>query len=166
MIYLNLIPRNMWYLNLRKMLPPSIWDSLSKEIRNLQNYTCYCCGINSTKIPKNKFHTHEAWLFNDKSHTVALGALVCVCELCHTAIHYGFAGVKNKSQSSFKRIMEINHWSYEITNLYIEGEFEIWSKRSSIDWTIDLDSFKKWLSDDLINEIRNYLIEKKIHYIE
>ncbi len=166
MIYLNLIPRNLWYLNLRKMLPPATWDNLSKEIRSLQNYTCYCCGINSAKIPKNKFHTHEAWLFNDQTQEVSLGALVCVCEACHTAIHYGFAGVKNKSHSSFKRIMEINQWSAEVTNLYIEGEFEIWSKRSGIAWKLNLDSFKKWLATDLINEIRHYLVQEHLSYRE
>ncbi len=166
MIYLNLIPRNMWYLNLRKMLDQPTWDALSKQIRSAQGYKCYCCGIDSTKLPKNKFHTHEAWWFNDEKHTVELKALICICEACHTATHFGFAGVKNKAKESFQRIMNVNHWNYEMTNIYIESEFETWSKRSQVKWIIDLNTFKDWLDDLLINQVRNYLKENNIEFIE
>ncbi len=166
MIYLNLIPRNMWYLNLRKMLSKESWDNLSKKIRSEQDYTCFCCGINSTKIPKNKFHTHEAWWFDDKHHTVELKALICICEACHTATHFGFAGIKNKSKESFNRIMRVNQWNYEMTNIYIESEFETWAKRSNIQWIIDLNTFKDWIDDSLVEQVRTYLIDNHIEFKE
>lgn len=141
----------MWYLNLRKILSKDNWNKLSLKVRKEQNFTCFCCNINNKIIPNNKFHCHEAWWFNDKEKNVSLKALLCVCELCHNSIHLGRCDNKN----AFKRIMNINKWNYEITKAYVDSEFEIWSKRSNIKWTIDIESFKCWLNED------DFLIVKK-----
>ncbi len=152
MIYLNLIPSNLWYLNLRKILSKESWELLSKKIRNEQEYTCYCCKISYPRLPKNKFHCHEAWWFDDKMNQVSLKALLCVCELCHQSIHLG----RNDNKNAFKRIMNVNNWDYEMTKLYVESEFETWSKRSNKSWNINIDSFEEWVSTKQFEEIKKF----------
>lgn len=157
MIYLNLIPKKLWYLNLRKMLSEQEWKKLSKKIREQHNYTCYCCRINSSKIPKNKFHTHESWWFNDQTKMVDLKALICVCEWCHLTIHFGYASLQKKSKEAYFHLKKVNHWNDEIARIYLEGEFEIWAKRSQQEWKINLSSFYDWIDEENMENIKKFL---------
>lgn len=152
MIYLNLIPSNMWYLNLRKILSKEMWENLSKKIREEQKFVCYCCKVNDSTLPRNKFHCHESWWFDDKNNVVSLKALICVCELCHKAIHLG----RVNDKESFKRIMYINKWDYETTKIYVDYEFEMWSKRSNKQWNVEVNSFKDWLNEEEFLIVKNF----------
>lgn len=160
MIYLNLIPRNLWYLNLRKMLSDNSWKILSTRVREGQEYTCFSCKITLQQLKSKKyFHAHEAWWFNDEIKVVTLKGILCLCSKCHQATHFGYAGVKNKADESFNRIMSVNKWERQMANDYIDYEFEVWSKRSNINWKIDINSFNKWLIPKEIEEINIFIIK-------
>lgn len=151
MININLIPSNMWFLNLRKLLSETQWTKLSNEIRSAQNWTCQACRISIKQLKSTKwFDCHEMWNFNDKTQEVELQCLVCLCKKCHTTTHFGYAQVKQKSESSFKHLCKVNHWDSESAALYIEACFEQWSKRSNKKWELNWKSFENCLDEELI----------------
>lgn len=158
MININLIPSNMWYLNLRKLLSESQWTKLSNKIRSDQNWTCQACRISIKQLKSTKwFDCHEMWNFNDSTQEVELQYLVCLCKKCHTATHFGYAQIKGKNDSAFKHLCKVNHWDDESANLYIEACFEQWSKRSSKQWQLNWESFEKYLDKELIQTAKyNY----------
>ena len=158
MIYINLIPSNVWYLNLRKILPKSTWTNLSNRIREEANWKCYCCGISLDKLKEKKyFHTHEYWLFNRETKTIKLAALVCVCSKCHLAIHIGYSSIYNKQDDCMKQISRVNKWLLEDVRNYVEASYEEHAINSTIDWQFDLDSFRDWLTDDEYSYVMEYI---------
>lgn len=164
MIYINLIPSNVWYLNLRKMLTKTSWTNLSNEVREKSNWTCYCCGISLNQLKNKKyFHTHEYWLFNRETKQIKLAALVCVCSKCHAAIHIGYSSLFKKQDDCIKQIMKINKWSYTDVRNYVEASFEEHALNSTVEWNFDLDSFKQWLDDDEFNQVITFIENSKKH---
>ena len=162
MIYINLIPSNLWYLNLRKMLSTKEWKNLSLKIRNEANWTCYCCNISINQLKNTKyFHAHEYWIFDRKSKTVKLAAIVCVCSHCHESIHLGLASVKNRSNRAVHHLMKVNKWTYQDANNYVEVLFEENMLNSTIDWQFDINSFKDWLNEDQLKQVIQFLEQNK-----
>lgn len=160
MIYINLIPRSLWYLNLRKLLTDNQWKKLSQQIKEEQSYVCQACSI-SIKQLKNKkyFHCHEMWEFCDNDLTVNLLCLITLCSYCHLATHIGFASINNKYDFAFNHLCKVNKWDQEIAKLYIEANFEQWSQRSNKKWKINIDSFNDWLDEDMLVTLKRNLIK-------
>ncbi len=160
MIYINLIPSNLWFLNLRKMLPIQEWKKVSERIRSEFNWQCYCCNISINQI-KNKsfFHAHEYWIFNREKKEVSLAAIVCVCKKCHDSIHIGYSSVKKNYFNAFNHLKKVNQWSQEDTKNYVEYNFEEWSKNNKIDWVFNINSFSKWLNKEQVKMVSQFLNE-------
>ncbi|MGL4948708.1 MAG: hypothetical protein ACRC42_05030 [Mycoplasma sp.] len=158
MIFLNLIPSNLWYLNLRKMLSDEQWKIVSAKTRESQNWICYSCKISLNELRNKRwFHCHEVWDFNDELNEVELKCLLCLCSKCHSATHFGFSTIQNKHNDAFARICRVNGWDSETTNAYIEGNFEIWSRRSNKQWTFNLESIQKNLPDDCFEAVKKFI---------
>lgn len=158
MIYLNLIPKTLWYLNLRSLLTEQRWKKLSLSIREEQDWTCQACGISIKQLKQKKyFHCHEMWDFDDEKQEVKLLCLITLCSHCHMATHFGFSSINNKSQQSIKQIMKVNHWDRQTINYYLEGMFEQWMQRSNKQWKINMDSIKNFLSEDDFKLVENNL---------
>lgn len=167
MIFVNLIPSSMWYLNLRKLLDKQKWTDLSNEIRQEQNWTCQFCDISIKQLKQKRFfHCHEMWDFDDKNNIVKLVCLVCLCSYCHEATHFGYASIKGKSKASFWHICKVNKWDKTTTSNYLEACFEKWSQRSNKQWIIDLNSIKDWINENDIKIVKEALIKEKITYME
>ncbi len=149
MIYLNLIPSSLWNLNLRKMLDAKSWQKLSTEIREEQNWTCLACGISLKQLKSKKyFHCHEMWDFDDEKQEVKLLCLMTLCSHCHNATHFGYSSIMGKNIPAFKQICKVNKWDAQTTEMYLEGCFEEWSRRSSKKWTINYESIKDYIGDE------------------
>lgn len=163
MIYLSLIPKNIWYINLRTMLSVDEWNIISKRIRVEQEYTCFCCKVSLNELKSTKyFHAHEMWWFDDTKKIVDLKAILCVCWKCHESMHLGFASVKNNYKQAFGHLMKVNKWNYETANIYVESSFEKWSQNSNIDWKFNISSFENILTEQEIMKVKKYLISKNL----
>ncbi|MGL4950609.1 MAG: hypothetical protein ACRC4M_02085 [Mycoplasma sp.] len=163
MIIVNLIPSNLWNINLRLMLDETEWKKLSLQTREQQNWTCQFCKISINQLKQKKwFHCHELWGFDDDKNEIILSGLLCLCSKCHLATHFGYASIKNKQSESFQRICKVNNWSKEDTEVYLEHSFEIWSQRSTKTWTIHRESLKKNLSPEQYELVIEYIDKNKL----
>lgn len=155
MLYLNLIPSNLWYLNLRKLLTDQAWKQLSNDIRAAQHWTCQACGISIRQLKSPKwFDCHEMWDFNEQTHEVSLLCLVCLCKKCHSATHFGYASIKQQDQVAFAHLCKVNHWDKESAQVYIEACFEQWSQRSQKTWTLEWTSIANWVPEPLLSQAK------------
>lgn len=163
MIHINLIPSNMWKLNLRKILGPQQWVVLSNRIREQQHWTCQACGISMFELKAKKwFHTHEMWSFDETTVQVSLASLVCLCAHCHLATHIGFASINNNHPKAIAHLCKVNHWATSDVNYYLEACFEQWSRQSQLPWKFNMANLNQWLEPDEIELVKLFLLQHNL----
>lgn len=136
----ELIPRTTFYNNLRAILSKGDWDYLRKQIYRKYNYKCAICSGVGKNHP---VECHELWSFNEQEHIQRLDGLIALCPDCHSVVHYGLAEIRGYSDKVFKHFKKINKWDDKKTQKHIQEAFELWEKRSSEKWKVDLTTFLK-----------------------
>lgn len=131
-IFVELVPKTCFFTNVRSQVEPKYWDWIRKETYQQAHHTCECCGV------KGRMEAHEIWHYDDQKHIQKLYGFVCLCNMCHLAHHLGFASIKGKLPQVKKHLAKVNQWSLAETNEFINLVFEVWSRRSQHQWTLDL----------------------------
>jgi hypothetical protein len=139
---IELVPKSCWYSNLRKELPTTQWDKIRRDCYRKAGYKCEICGGVGKKHP---VECHEIWEFDDKTHIQTLTGVIALCPSCHEVKHFGLAMVKGKDKVAKKHLCKVNEWSSEDADLYIEGVFEQYHKRSQHNWELDISIVEKLL---------------------
>jgi len=57
---------------------------------------------------------------------------------CHEVKHMGRAGAMGRARQAIQHLMKVNGWSEDDALAYVEVAFEVWSRRSQEEWTLDL----------------------------
>lgn len=128
----ELVPKTCFFTNVRSQVSGEAWDWLRRETYKQANHRCEGCGT------KGRMEAHEIWHYDDVNHIQKLHGLSAYCNLCHLSHHLGYASVKGKLPEVKKHLTKIHQWSALETDLYIEGVFEIWFRRSQHQWSLDL----------------------------
>jgi len=145
---IDLIPRTAWGSNLRARFPEH-WDAIRKATYRAAGWACECCGATGQQ------ECHEVWDYSDKP-VQRLVRLISLCNLCHSAQHYGLAQVRGIGDQVDEHIRRVNGWSQRQLDLHVAEAFGIWRARNRVEWTTDtsiLDAFiaeKKHLPLQLI----------------
>ncbi|MDQ3652654.1 MAG: HNH endonuclease [Acidobacteriota bacterium] len=135
LLTIELVPRTAWYKNVRSNVAPEEWDRLRRIIFERANYVCEICGGRGRKWP---VECHEVFAYDDERRVQQLVKLVALCPACHQVKHIGLAGARGHMREATAHMARVNHWSLEDARHYIEGCFEIWSRRSCHQWTLDI----------------------------
>lgn len=135
MLTVELVPRTSWFTNLRSELSKSDWDSLRHTIYERADYRCEICGQKGSKHP---VECHEIWEYDDKNRVQRLAGLLALCPACHEAKHIGYASSIGRGSQARVHLARVNNWSMEDVDLYLEVQFEQWSRRSQHEWKLDL----------------------------
>ena len=108
-LFVDLIPNNCWFTNVRYCVHSSEWNRLRFHIYERVDYKCECCGID-TKKSDVILEAHERWDYNEQTNTQKLMRLVALCHNCHQSTHIGLAGIRGKrveAELTFKRCKRI-----------------------------------------------------------
>jgi hypothetical protein len=138
---IELVPQTCWFSNVRDHVSPATWDRLRRHTYRQANYRCEICGGKGNKHP---VECHEIWHYDDVAKHQKLVGLVALCPSCHQVKHMGLATLKGKRQEATQHLANVNHWSQEETEHYIDSAFQIWQERSLSEWTLDL----SWLKEN------------------
>jgi len=138
---IELVPKTLWYANLRKSLSQEQWDELRRRTYKRAGYHCEICGGRGPKWP---VECHEIWEYDDKEHIQYLRGLVALCPDCHEVKHIGYAKTKGRLYSATEHLQKVNGWNKKQARLYIFDAFVEWDKRSEHKWTQDL----SWLEEE------------------
>ena len=135
LLTIELVPRTSWYKNVRSNVSREEWDRLRKIIFSRAGHRCEICGGRGARWP---VECHEIFVYNDEEHIQKLAGLLALCPACHEVKHIGLAGLRGKGNLAKAHLAKVNNWSIEDAELYIEGCFEVWHRRSSHQWKLDL----------------------------
>lgn len=139
LLTVELVPSTCWFSNLRSELSQEEWDRLRLPFFEQAGYRCELCGQRGTEHP---VECHEVWEYDDQRHIQRLRGLVALCPSCHEVKHIGYASTVGRAGQARAHLARVNGWSMESVDLYLEAQFEQWSRRSQHEWTLDI----SWLA--------------------
>jgi hypothetical protein len=135
LLTIELIPKTSWYKNVRSNVTEAEWEKLKKMTFRRAGYRCEVCGGRGDSWP---VECHEIFAYDDEQHVQKLVRLVALCPACHEVKHIGLAGVHGRENAAKTHLAKVNNWSAGDAELYIEGCFEVWHRRSRHRWVLDL----------------------------
>lgn len=136
-LFIDLIPINCWFTNVRSCVDPKDWDRLRKYVYTRVNYICECCNVN-TKESDTTIEAHERWDYNEQTQTQKLVRIVALCHECHQSTHMGFANVMGKGEEAKQHIMKVRKFTKDEYKDHRDKAYEIWENRNKINWILDL----------------------------
>jgi len=140
---IELVPETCWYSNVRDHVTNGEWDVIRRATYRKAGYVCEICGGKGKEWP---VECHEAWEYNDKTHTQKLLRTIALCPNCHSVKHYGRTQMMGGEEEAFKHLMKVNKWNKDKARKYINEIADIWVERSEHDWKLDLSWLKKEFS--------------------
>lgn len=132
---LDLVPSSTWYDNLRSRLRPSEWNRLRKATYAAADHKCEVCG---GKGPKHPVECHEIWHYDEDTRVQRLTGLIALCPSCHEVKHFGRAQALGRGAVAMAHLMKVNQWTQAQAAVHIHTSFELWQRRSAIEWVLDL----------------------------
>lgn len=139
LLTVELVPSTCWFSNLRSELSKQEWDWLRSAVYERSGNRCEICSGRGTQHP---VECHEVWEYDDKKYVQRLAGLIALCPACHEAKHMGYASSIGRAGQARAHLARVNGWSMDDVELYLETQFEQWSRRSQHEWSLDL----SWLS--------------------
>lgn len=141
LLTVELVPSTSWFSNLRSELSKEDWDRLRRLVYERAGRRCEICGQRGQQHP---VECHEVWEYDDKRRVQRLAGLVALCPACHEAKHMGYASSVGRGPQARSHLARVNGWDMESVELYLEVQFEQWSRRSQHDWKLDLSWLKQF----------------------
>lgn len=157
-LYIDLVPSNTWFENLRSILKKDEWDTIRKYIYKRANNKCEICGEKGLKHP---VEAHERWSFDENAKIQVLMGIQALCPSCHEATHFGLAGIRGRSESAKQHIMRINKWIDEEFEAHYNEAVNKWQNRSKKSWTLDTCFIIDTFGDILCEETKQKIIDLK-----
>jgi hypothetical protein len=137
---IELVPKSAWYSNVRSNVTKKEWDVLRKDCYKKADYKCEVCNGKGDKHP---VECHEIWNYNDDNCTQTLEGLIALCPDCHMSKHPGLAQIKGKIETVIKQLSKVNKITYVESLNYLNESFDIWEKRSTKQWKLDISYLEK-----------------------
>jgi len=129
--YVDLVPKSVWWANLRAMLPPSQWKALSSYAIHRADGACEICGA------ADRLEAHERWAFDESTGIQKLMRIVCVCKLCHLSIHIGLADAFGIREDIESHIFRLTLWGKREMKRHIKEARARWEVLSRRAWEVD-----------------------------
>jgi hypothetical protein len=135
LLTVELVPSTCWFSNLRSELSKDEWDRLRRSVYERGGSRCEICRQRGAAHP---VECHEVWEYDDDQHVQRLLGLIALCPACHEAKHMGYASSVGRAGQARAHLARVNGWSTDDVELYLEMQFEQWSRRSQHEWSLDL----------------------------
>jgi hypothetical protein len=96
------------------------------------------CGQAENRARAIQLEVHERWHYDPVRRVQTLRRLICLCTWCHTATHYGLAGIRGADQEAFAHLLTLTGMSAAAAERHIDEAFALWHRRSATAWDLDL----------------------------
>jgi hypothetical protein len=140
LLTIELVPKTAWFKNLRNHVGATKWYKIKKEVYARAGHRCEICNGVGKKWP---VEAHEVWKF--ENNKIILERMIALCPSCHEVKHIGLAAVKGRLEIAKKHLMKINNLDNDTADLYIMKVFELFERRSTENWELDLSSLEQYL---------------------
>ena len=135
----ELIPKTVFFSNVRTVLPKKYWDVIRKESYARANHKCEIC-YNKGKDQgfNHDLECHEIWDFNNETRVQKLVSVTSLCPICHQVKHFGRTSAIGKQAQAFKQLETVNGWSHKQCLDHLKEIMIEWLDRSKYKWRLDL----------------------------
>lgn len=135
---IELVPKTMWYTNVRSNVSKSEWDRIRLKCYIQANNQCEICGdVGTNQGVRHKVECHEIWEYDDANHVQKLTGLIALCPNCHTVKHPGLAQINGKLNVVINQLKKVNNMTFEQAAEYLADSFTVWRVRSQHQWSLD-----------------------------
>lgn len=134
LLEVELVPSTAWGSNMRSILTAAQWKTCQQFVYARSGRCCEICGDVGPRWP---VECHEIWSYDDDAWIQTLDGLIALCSRCHQTKHAGFAAARGQLHLVLMQLREVNNWSLEHAELYLEAVFEVWDRRSQHGWDLD-----------------------------
>lgn len=138
MLEIELVPSTCWYSNVRSEVSRADWEKCKQYVRERSGNRCEVCGGQGRKWA---VECHEIWEYDDDNFTQTLRGLIALCPPCHRVKHIGrtlTVGTVEDLEQSIRHLCEVNYWTPEHAEMYINAAFDLWKIRSQYEWSLDI----------------------------
>ena len=132
---MDLIPHTCWFSNVRNHLEKEDWDKVRKKVFQNANNVCEVCGSKGRKWP---VECHEVFEYDEGRKIQKLVRLVALCPSCHQVKHFGKAQMDGKEDEALAHLCKVNGWPRDQGREYVSEQFDLYYRRSEIEWQVDL----------------------------
>ncbi|SFE11951.1 hypothetical protein SAMN04487819_10829 [Actinopolyspora alba] len=137
-LFVDLVPSSCWFTNVRSCVTAGDWERLRRMIVRRAGSACEICGAPEDRSVPRRLEAHERWSYDENEAVQALRRLICLCDACHTVTHFGLARIRGLAESALEHLCAVNGWSRDDAEEHIAGMFELWHRRSTREWRLDL----------------------------
>jgi hypothetical protein len=137
-LFVDLVPSSCWFTNVRSCVVQKDWERLHRLIVDRAERRCEACGRSEDREAKRWLQAHERWDYDEARQVQTLKRLVCLCSDCHTATHFGLAGIKGLAEEALVHLCSVTGMSRGEAERHVAEAFETWRARSTRTWTLDL----------------------------
>lgn len=141
---IELVPSTSWFSNLRSLLSAEEWDKIRKGCYKHAEYKCEICGGIG---PKHPVECHETWEYDEEKAVQKLIGLIALCPNCHEVKHIGLAGIRGRKAQATSHFCKVNECTEVEAQKYITEAFELWGKRSELEWQLDINLLEELKND-------------------
>src|SRR5437879_3488718 len=85
---IELVPKPIWYSNMRTNMSRAAWDKIRKDVYAEYNRRCGICQASNSGL-----NCHEKWGYDGEKHIQKLEGFICLCDMCHHCKHMGYARI-------------------------------------------------------------------------
>lgn len=137
-LFVDLIPNTCWFTNVRSCVAEKDWERLRRMIVSRAGERCEVCGAARDSARGRWLEAHERWTYDESTHVQRLARLICLCTDCHTATHYGLAGIRGLTEQARRHLMDVTGMTTEQVADHIDDAFAVWHERCKYGWELDL----------------------------
>lgn len=141
---IELVPQTCWMSNVRSAVSKSRWKTLAAQVYSKAYHVCEICGGIG---PKHPVECHEIWNYDDKKLIQKLEGMIALCPDCHMVKHIGLARLQNRGELALRHLMKVNKMTQIKAEQYITDCFQLWGKRSTKRWKLDISHLKMYNID-------------------
>ena len=133
----ELVPEELWRVNLRTLLLPEDWDTVRRDAYKRARYKCRICGAGG------RMEAHEKWSYDDKLALQKLEDVLALCHNCHLVKHISRAQLVGEEWTVMEHFMKVNKCSQMDYHETLAVANEEYRDRNKIEgWTTDVSWLK------------------------
>jgi hypothetical protein len=101
-------------------------------------FRCEACGVLGSRERGVWMEAHERFAYDITTAVQRLVRLVCLCQWCHTATHFGLAQLRGAGTEAIAHLISVTGMSPAEAKEHVCDAFDRWERRSAIPWRVDL----------------------------
>jgi Domain of unknown function (DUF5710) len=141
-LFVDLVPESCWFTNARSCIAERDWERVRRLVVGRAGRRCEVEGCRQGEARERRvwLEAHERWEYQEGpgGRVQVLRRLVCLCTECHTATHFGLAGIRGVDHEARAHLAKVTGMSDTEAGRHIRAAFTLWAQRSAHPWELDL----------------------------